>query len=298
MKLVHLAGFVALAEELHFGRAGRRVGVGQSALSRQMQALEDDLGVELLVRSARRVELTAAGRALLSHARACLAEAEAGARAARYAGGGSDMGLRVGHADWTEQLLPPVLRTLRRRCPGTELAVSPVERPEQAARLRNWGIDIAVSRTPADEPDLDCQVLLEEPMVVALSADHPLAKHERIEVGRLSALPFVLFPPELCPCAHQLVNDLCRQAGFTPAVVTEAPALSSVILAVASGVGVSMVPASSALRLRTRDIVYRPLGGADIPGLPLVAVWRSADRSRPVQEFLKAARALHVADVA
>ena len=120
------------------------------------------------------------------------------------------MGLRVGHADWTEQLLPRVLRTLRRRCPDAELAVSPVERPEQAARLRNRGIDIAVSRTPADEADLDCEVLLEEPMFAALSADHPLVKHERIEVGRLSATPFVLFPPELCPCAHQLVNHLCR----------------------------------------------------------------------------------------
>ena len=138
-----------------------------------MLAFEDDLGVELFVRSPRRVELTTAGHALLSHARACLAEAEAGVRVARLAGGGGGMGLRVGHADWTEQLLPRVLRTLRRRCPDAELAVSPVERPEQAARLRNRGIDIAVSRTPADEADLDCKVLLEEPMFAALSADHP-----------------------------------------------------------------------------------------------------------------------------
>jgi len=223
MELRHLSGFIMVAEELNFGRAADRLHVSQPALSRLVKQLETDLGTELLDRSTHHVELTAAGVAFLEEAQAALSQVELAARAAREAGSEKPAPLRVGHTEWTEELLPPLLRAFRHRLPDAELLVSQADRPWQAARLQNGGLDVVLRRTPPEHNSRDSELVHDEPMVVALPGEHRLAEASEVDVGELATDPFILFPRYLCPCAHDCILRACDRAGFVPAEIMEAP---------------------------------------------------------------------------
>lgn len=289
MELRHLGGFVTVAEELSFGRAAERLHVSQPALSRMVKQLEAELGTELLDRSTHHVGLTAAGAAFLEEARAALSQLELAARAAREAGIEKPSPLRLGHTEWTEELLAPLLRSFRRRVPGAELVISQTDRPWQGARLLNGALDIVLSRTPAEDASLESQLVLDEPLVVALPSEHVLADAHEVNLAELAGEVFILFPRYLCPCAHDCIVAACDDAGLASQPALQAPSLTSVAILVAAGMGVSLVPSSTVGRLGTGDIVYRSVGGRT-PTVPLIAAWRRRDRSPTVREFLGAAR--------
>lgn len=289
VELRHLKGFVALAEELNFGRAAARLHMSQSAMSRLVGGLEGEVGVELINRSHHHVELTAAGEAFLPQARAALADVEAAVQTARQAASDCPPPLRVGHTEWTEDTLGPLLRAFRCRHPGRAVAVCQLDQPAQARRLVDGVVDVGLSRSQLDDPRLASQVILEEPLVVALANDHPLASEDRIAVAQLADSPFVLFDRHLCPCTHEAIHTLCEDAGFTPRTAEEAPSLMSVVVLIAAGVGVCLVPASASVRLGSGGIVYRPIAGR-AACVPLVATWRRRDPPAAVSDFIGVAR--------
>ncbi len=288
MELRHLAGFLAVSEELHFGRAASRLCVSQPAVSRLIRQLEAELGVLLLERSTHHVKLTTAGLAFMDEAKAVLAQVEVAARAAREAQEECPP-LRIGFTECTEEFLPGALRVLRGQLPPTRLDVRQVDRDDQAQALLEGKLDVAMRRIPIDDAALQTELVFWEPMLVALPARHLLAERERLAMAELAGCRFVLLPRSVYPHAHDRLMALCQGAGFVPEVAQEAPSLTSVAVFVAAGTGISIVPASISGRFNPGDVVYRPLHDPT-PTLPVVVTWRRADSSSALERFLHAVR--------
>jgi DNA-binding transcriptional LysR family regulator len=289
VELRKLRYFVVLAEELHFGRAAQRLHITQPPLSMAIQALEDELGVRLFVRTPRRVDLTHAGSTFLEQARALLARAGEAIELARAADRGEVGRLRIGFMSATiYTLLPPVLRVFAARFPAVRLELRELTLPQLRALLRNGDLDVGFLRPPVDEVELDCETLLREPLVVALPRGHPLAKLKRIPVRRLGAEPFVMFRREPGLVLHDLVLRFCLQAGFTPRAAQEAAQTHAVVGLVSAGIGVALVPASIQAT-RTQGVDYRPLQEKS-PSVLTALAWRRADLSPVLTAFRTSAR--------
>lgn len=289
MELRHLRYFVAVAEELHFGRAAARLGIAQPPLSQQVRQLERELGVELFVRARRRVELTEGGRVLLGHARAVLQRAAQAAVDVRRAARGETGALAVGVvASATYGLMPRVFRTFRARHPDVALSMAVMSTGTQVAALRAGQLDLGLARTPFGDETLVAETVHEEPVVVALPAGHPLAGRRALPLAALAREPFVLFPRDRRPGWYDFVLGLCREAGFQPVVAQDAPELSTAMALVAAGVGVTLVPAS-VQDLRRSGVAYRA-SSAPAARTRLVALRRPGEPPPLVTRFLAVVR--------
>jgi DNA-binding transcriptional LysR family regulator len=289
MELRHLRYFVAVAEELHFGRAARRLHIAQPPLSQQIRRLEAELGTELLRRNRRRVELTEPGRVLLEHARPLLADADGLVRLVRRAAGGEVGRLRVAFVgSATYRALPALVRAFRERLPDVDLVLSERTTTPQLAALRARQIDVGIVRPPVPGDDLLLEPLVSESLVAAVSDDHPLAAHARIAAADLAAEPFVLFPRAVGSGLYDDVAGVCRAAGFEPHVVQQADDMQTIVSLVAAGVGVSLVPAS-VTALQLPGVAYRELDGPNAT-LALVLATRRDEGSPLVARFRATAR--------
>ena len=289
MELRQLRYFVAVAEELHFRRAAARLHISQPPLSQQIAALEDELGVRLLERTRRRVELTPAGEAFLRDARAMLAELDVAVSTARAIDAGQEGVLRVGFVGSALlSIVPSTVQRFRRTRPGLELELRERSTVEQLRAVSTGLIDVGLVRPPieADET-LHTEVVRRERTVAALPEGHPLAALRRVPLRRLASEPLVLFPRRQAPGYHDLLIGRLAATGATPHVAQYAPEMMTIIGLVAAGIGVSPVPASVA-HLAIDGVTYRPLSGA--PDTELVAVTRSAEHSPLVTAFLSEAR--------
>lgn len=286
LELRHLRYFVTVAEELHFGRAARRLGIAQPPLSQQIQRLEQVLGMRLFERTSRRVQLTDGGTTLLAEARRVLAAATEAMEATRRAGRGELGELRVAFAATVMFLaLPEVIREFRGRYPGVHLDLREMPTGPQLAALKAGEIDIGFVREPRPDPDLEIVTVMREPLRIAVNKSHPLAARPTIAVRHLAEEPFVLFPEELAPGLHAQVMGLCRAAGFTPRVVEESRELYTSVSLVEAGIGVSILPASVE-KLGWRGVRYRAIPSA-MAETRIAAAWRR-DRVRPVvQAFMQ-----------
>lgn len=292
VELRHLRYFVAVAEELHFGRAATRLRVSQSPLSQQIIQLERELGVELLKRTKRRVELTAAGEVYLKEARRVLAYSTRAEEAAQRAARGEVGRLVLGFAGSAAYgVLPLLLKASRERLPdlGVELRGEMLS-SELVRALGEDEIQVAIlMRTSTENPDLAVMVVRREPFVVALPVDHPLASRKLVDPRDLSKEPFVIFPRRRGAVLHDAVINACQDTGFSPRVVQEATELPTQVSLVSAGMGVALVPASMR-RLRYHGVVYRSLLGR--PPAPDTAVaWRRESETPTVQAFLQVVRA-------
>ena len=262
MELRHLRYFVAVAEERHFGRAAARLHMAQPPLSQQIRNLEAELGVVLLRRTTRRVDLTAAGEAYLARARAILADVDdAAAEAGRVAEGmvGRVVLGCVGSA--TYSLLPALARTLREELPGIDFAFrGEMLVPDQVAALIDGRIDLALLRPPVDEAALRVTTLRREGLIVALPEGHRLAARKRLRVADLRDEDLVVHAGEGRSVMHGLVTALCREAGFEPRVRHEVAETSTLVTFVAAGLGVALVPEPVAA-LGVAGATYRPRVG-------------------------------------
>lgn len=282
LELRHLRYFVAVAEELHFGRAAQRLGMAQPPLSQQIQRLEQIIGAQLFERTSRRVQLTDAGNALLPDARRLLAGAEAALLAARRAGRGEQGELRVAFAATVMFLaLPEIIRAFRDRFPGVHLDLREMPTGPQLTGIKAGEIDIGFVREPEPDAELEIVTVMREPLRIAVPKGHPLASRATISVRHLADEPFVLFPAELAPGLHAQVMALCRAAGFTPRVVEESRELYTSVSLVEAGIGVSILPASVE-KLGWRGVRYRAIPSASAE-TRIAAAWRK-DRGRPVVE--------------
>jgi len=293
MELRHLRYFVAVAEECHFGRAAQRLHIAQPPLSQQIRQLEAELGVRLLTRSTRRVELTPAGARYLTRARSILAGVEAaGDEAVRVADG------RIGRVvigftgSATYELLPSLSRRLRQQSPGIELDLrGELLTPRQVDGLSDGNLDIGFLRPPVRSSEIEVHTLRREPLVVVLPETHPQASQARITLADLADEPFISYPSRHRSVVHDAVLDACQSAGFTPRA-TEVAETSTLVSFVAAGLGVALVPAS-VQHLRITGAVYRPLAGSS-PTVELAVATRRGETSPAVRRVLELAeRLLH-----
>ncbi len=291
VEIRRLRYFVAVAEELHFGRAASRLHVSQSPLSQQIIQLERELGVELFERTKRRVELTAAGEVYLEEARKVLASNERAEEAARRASRGEAGRLVLGFAGSAAYgVLPRLLKASRKRLPnlGVELRGEMLS-SELVRALGEDEIQVAILlRTTTESPELSVTVVRREPFVVALPADHPLARRRLVDPRDLARQRFVVFPRRRGAVLHDAVINACQHAGFSPRVVQEATELPTQVSLVSAGIGVALVPASMR-HLRYSGVVYRSLRGR--PPAPDTAVaWRRGEETPTVKAFLDVVR--------
>ena len=281
MELRHLRAFIAVAEELHFGRAAARLQMAQSPLSQAIRRVEAELGVELLERTTRRVRLLPAGEAFLLRAREAVAAADAAAADARAVAAGELGRLAVGFTgSMTYALLPVVAQALRARLPRLTLDLhGELLTPDQVDRLTSGRLDLGFLRPPVEHPALVLEPLGAEPLVAALPERHPLARLRAVPVARLRDEPSIAYPSHFRSVVHDAVAATCAAHGFAPAVAMEVGETSTLISFVAAGAGVALLPAS-ARRMSVGGAVYRPLEGESQP-VQMALAWRRRD-ARPI----------------
>ncbi|HUF27334.1 MAG TPA: LysR family transcriptional regulator [Gemmatimonadaceae bacterium] len=294
MELRHLRYFVAVAEELHFGRAATRLRIAQPPLSRQIRDLEREIGTSLFERVARGVELTAAGHAFLPEARLTLAQAERATRTAQRAAQGETGRLRVGFVEAATYsgILPDVLGFFRLHLPNIGLSLFEMDSLQQADALRDGRIDVGLLHAPPGDADrwLHVEPVYVDPMVAAVSHTHRLANRARPSLGDLASEPFVFFPRSAAPVLYDEIIARCRSAGFSPRVVQEAVGWQTIAGLVAAGVGVAFVPRSLA-RHKQPMVSYRPVGKLSV-NLEMSAVWKRGRQSPVRERFVTTLRAV------
>ena len=292
MELRHLRYFQAVAEERHFSRAAERLHIAQPPLSQQIRQLETELGVTLLHRSTRRVELTAAGAAYLERVRAIIADVEdAAAEAQRVAAGlqGRLVIGCVGSASYS--LLPAFARVLRDELPGLDVSFrGEMLVPDQVEALQAGRIDLALLRPPVDEPALRVSTLRRERLIVAVPEQHRLARGKRLRVTDLRDEDLIVHAARGRSVMHPVVTALCQEAGFQPRIRHEVEETSTLVTFVAAGLGVAVVPEPVA-ELRVPGVTYRPLNASNA-GIDLAAAVRANDDSPALERSLTLLRGL------
>ena len=287
MELRHLRYFTVVAEELHFGRAAQRLRMAQPPLSRQIQALEAELGLRLFERSRRGVVLTAAGAALLDGGRGVFDAVERAVASARRAHAGQIGRVAIGYVSSLAYVgLGELLRAFRARTPSVDVVVREAPPQEQIEGLLEGRLDVGFLRGPVADPELVAESVRRETLAVVVPAGHRLARRRRVELSELAREPFVGFPRARSPGFFDQIMSLCRAAGFTPRIVQEAPMIDLMSLVIA-GFGVSIVP-ESLHRVGRAGLAFRPLVGA--PRADLVMVTRSGEPSPALARFLELAR--------
>jgi DNA-binding transcriptional LysR family regulator len=287
MELRHLRYFVTLAEELHFGRAAEKLGIAQPPLSQQIKALEQQIGVLLLLRTKRHVELTAAGTVFAREARQVLAEADRAVHAAQRAARGETGQLEVGFVSGAVYgKVPSIFRLMRTRYPEISLVLRDLTTEEQMEAIQARRLDIGLIRPPViASKSLTMQVIAREPLVVVLPQTHRLARQKKISPKALAGEPFLQVPRHLAPGFYDQFISICTGAGFFPQIVQEARTTQTIISLVAVGMGISIVPASLR-RLQRTGVVYRSLEGP-APTTELAVIWRHEEKNRVLRSFLE-----------
>lgn len=284
MELRQVRYFVAVAEELHFGRAASRVHVAQPALSKQVMNLERELGAQLFDRRGRKVELTEAGRVFLERALVILEGVAEAELAAARAGRGETGRLTVGFTGMALYgAAPRIVKAFGERHPGVGLALREMRTPDMVKALRDRRVDVGFLHPPLREEAggaLALEVMASEPLIAALPEDHELCDLPEVSLGRLAEERFVIVPRDEGPELHDRVMGTCRASGLSPAVANRnAPSQTTALGLVAAGVGVSLV--WECMRdLGRSGVVYRPLAG-QTPRLETALAWRP-DASSPV----------------
>ncbi len=219
VELRHLRAFVAVAEELHFSRAARRLHLVQQSLSAQIRQLESELGVELLVRTTRRVELTEAGHVLLPHARAVLDAVTTACTETRRVGTGEAGRLAIAYTPTVAaETLPRVVDELHRCYPGLHLQMVETWQADGVAAVAAGRFDVGLARCPVGLGELEHAVLREEPMGIVLGASHPLTTSARVAVADLAHTTLTIWPRALSPGFFDLVVGFFRAHGFVGAI--------------------------------------------------------------------------------
>ena len=292
-----LRAFVVVAEEGHITRAAERLNTQQPPLSLRIRAFEKRLDVQLLRRKPRGVELTAAGEVLLAHARTLLEQHARALDAVQRAGRGELGRLCVGTIPTgpMHPLMPASVRQFRGHYPDAAVTLEECLSDELLQRLRDERIDVAFLRSvPHDVSGLVVEILLTEPMVVALPRSHALGKRgatSQVAIRDLRDEPFIVFARQHGPAFYDITLAACQRAGFSPLIAQEAPRVTTALGLVAAGLGVSVMPASMQ-RIALEGVVFRAIDKRAGLTAVLALGWRKNDRSRALANYLAVVRAL------
>ncbi len=285
--------FVAVAEHRHITRAAEHLGIQQPPLTQQIQALERELGVSLLRRHPRGVELTPAGESFFADAMEILQMVDRAIEAAGQTARGQRGRVRVGMTNSTpfHPLLPRVMRAFRESAPNVALTLQEGGTGELVDAVRAGRLDAAFTRSAlTNAADLVVEVLLKEDLVVALPARHPLAESPsgrlRVRLRLLADDDFILYRRPSGPGLYDTIITACHRAGFSPRISQEVPVITSTLNLVAAGLGVSVVPASLS-RHHIEGVVYAALVGRPKLLAPLNLTYRRGPNSAAFEGLLE-----------
>jgi DNA-binding transcriptional LysR family regulator len=289
--LRHLWYFLAVAEERHFGRAAKRIGITQPPLTQQIHVLEHVLGVELFERSNMGVRLTFEGQSILPAVQRFADQAARLQMAVQHARVGRSTSIFIGAI--TTALfnpLPAILAEMRTQHP--DLAASLIEMDSVPAldAIEAGDIDIAFVRADQASPPIKLMPLTTDRLVVAIPVSHPLAGQDVIELRQLAMEPMVLFPRRISTIYYDSIISACRQAGFSPRILHEVRSVMSQVAFVACAVGIALVPAEFE-RLNTPGVVFRPLA-EPIDIVTTAIAWNAQRASKTVLAVIDIAVAI------
>lgn len=286
MDIRHLKYFIAVAEELNIGRAALRLHISQPPLTRQMQQLEQEIDVQLFIRTQRGVELTQAGEIFLEEARNILSLMEQAIERTKRASQGKlgrlDIGIFGTGILWA---IPELLNLFRNTHPDVKVVLHTMSKKAQIEALRQKRIAIGFHRMPPLFPDIETRLIINEPLYLAINKDHPLSKQESISFRELSKHPLVLFPTGGRPNFVDRVIELCRNTGFVPEISQVVGDAVAGIALVGGGFGMTIVP-ESATTIELPSVVYRPFLDAPSANIDLSCAYRKNDQSALLQAFL------------
>ncbi|MDE3012375.1 MAG: LysR family transcriptional regulator [Pseudomonadota bacterium] len=290
MDFRHLKSFITVAEELNIGRAAKRLCISQPPLTRQIQQLEEDVGASLLIRTARGVELTEAGRVFLGEARNILSLARLAVERSHKAALGKLGRIDVGiFGSGIFGTIPKMLLAYRQACPEVNVVLHSMNKGEQVEALRQRRINVGFNRLLAYEPDIVSEVITMEGLYLALYESHPLVATGDIHWRELAGQPLVMFPSSTRPNFIDRAIELCKLEGFEPVIAQEVGDAVYAIALVASGFGLCIVP-ESATNLRLPGVRYRRLVRDPLPMVDLSCIYRRDDDSAILQSFLDVGR--------
>jgi DNA-binding transcriptional LysR family regulator len=285
MELRQLQYFLALAEELNFSTAARRLHIAQPSLSQQIRQLENELETELFDRSVRPIRLTNAGQLLLGDARNLVADIDATARGVRRAGRGEVGRLRIGYSyGGLYDLVLALLRRLRQAWPDANMVIHQLPEREQLPALRTRRVDLVLGRLT--EPltcDVVVRALRDERLIAILPARHAMAGDDTVKLCDLRDEGFVMFPRRLEPVVFDNYIQACANAGFTLRIEHEVSDAQTQALAIAAGLGVGL--SGEHLALRFPELVYRPVEPC-FTIAKIAALWIDSRLPNALQAFL------------
>jgi DNA-binding transcriptional LysR family regulator len=257
MEFRHIRSFLSVAETLHFGRSARLLNLSQPALSLQVKALEDELGIQLLSRNRQGTVLTEAGQAFREDASAALEKLEFAKRKAQWASAGRLGYIRIGFISTAgSEIVPNLMRRFRKSYPDVEFSIRNILTGAQLEMIADGLLDVGFLRLPIEHrKEIEVTTVHREPFVAILPSWHSLSSKREIRLSELKRNPFVMYAREHAPGFHDLLSGILSNAGVVPKVVQTAGEMSTLISLVDAGVGVSIVPASAAKRFVSKVAV-------------------------------------------
>ncbi|BDA69498.1 LysR family transcriptional regulator [Rivularia sp. IAM M-261] len=289
IELRHLRYFLAVAEELNFGRAAERLNITQPSLSRQIQNLEKELEIILFERNPRQLKLTAPGQIFLTEAEQILLRFDQGIRVIKRASRGEIGQLTVGfQGSSVYDIIPISIKVFRERFPEVDIIMQHMTTSEQVIALSENNLDVGFVTPPITDANLEVEILLQEPLVLALPENHPLAAHSEISIAALADEPLILASRDRGCGLHEQIFDIYQKAGVHPNVVCAAKEMQVMLGFVAAGIGISLLP-SHVKNFQRTGVVYRVLN----PEAPITALgiaWKSENIIPVVLAFLEIVR--------
>jgi DNA-binding transcriptional LysR family regulator len=291
-ELGHLRCFIAVADELHFGRAAARLHMTQPPLSRQIQQLEHHLQVELFNRSSRSVRLTPAGRSFLAEARRIVNLSESAALAARRVASGTDGSLALGFTASTGySVLPRLLTSAKSRLRNIDFTLKEMVTQDQLDALSSGQLDIGFVRPPVDHEELESFVLSREKLVCAMPVGHRLSRRRSISVQDFDHEPTIGYSPVEARYFYDILASIFLAANVVPKYIHYMAQIHSIMALVQADLGIALVP-EAARQLHFDNILIRDIDLPQRRSIDLHLVWRRANDNPALAGFLSLARGL------
>ena len=286
MELRHLRYFITVAEELNFSKAALKLYTAQPSLSQQIKDLEEDVGVKLLNRTKRKVELTEEGAVFLEQARLTLAQADKAGAMARQVSQAKQQMLRIGFVPVAEmKIFPYILPNLRVQNPDLKIELLSLNNNEQMRLLKKGDLDLTFTRHNFNSDEIESQFVIREPLIFLLPKDHPLAKYERIPVKALNGIDFIIPSAEQSLTLNQAILDFAKANGIELNIVQKADNILFNINSIGMGLGCTILPGYIA-PLTMDNTVIRPLD-VELPYLDLYVSYHKNNKSYAVSKFLE-----------
>lgn len=286
MELRHLRYFIMVAEELNFSKAALKLYTAQPSLSQQIKDLEEYVGVKLLHRTKRKVELTEEGKVFLERAKITLAEADKAVTMARQVAKSKKHLLTIGFVPVAEmKVFPYVLPNLRVQNPDLKIELLSMNNTNQIDALKKGELDVAFIRENLNNDEIQSQFVLREPLIFLLHKDHPLAKYDRIPVKALNGIDFIIPAVEQSAVLHHTILEFAQAHNIKFNIVQKADNILFNINSIGMGLGCAILPAYIE-PLTVNNTVIRPLE-AELPYLDLFVSYRKESESLGIKKLIE-----------